>query len=85
MRLAVESLSLRFREPVRSAWGDLETRDLLRVRLEAEDGLVGLGEAAPLEPYDGVALPLVRAALDAYAEVLAGCAEADALEACRAE
>jgi L-alanine-DL-glutamate epimerase-like enolase superfamily enzyme len=85
MRLAVEPLSLRFREPVRAAWGALEERKLLRIRLEADDGLVGLGEAAPLEPYDGVAPALVRAALDAYAEVLAGCAESEALEACRAE
>jgi L-Ala-D/L-Glu epimerase len=85
MRLAVEPLALRFREPVRAAWGALEARELLTVRLEADDGLVGLGEAAPLEPYDGVALPLVRAALDAYAEVLADCAEGEALEACRAE
>ena len=85
MRLVVEPLVLRFREPVRAAWGMLEERELLGVRLEADDGLVGLGEAAPLEPYDGVALAAVRAALDAYAEVLADCAENDALEACRAE
>jgi L-alanine-DL-glutamate epimerase-like enolase superfamily enzyme len=85
MRLEVEPLSLRFREPVRAAWGTLDTRELLRVRLVAEDGLEGLGEAAPLEPYDGVALAAVRAALDAYAEVLGGCEEPEALEACRAE
>ena len=85
MRLAVEPVVRRFREPVQAAWGVLEERELLSVRLEADDGLVGLGEAAPLEPYDGVALPLVRAALDAYAEVLADCPEAGALEACRAE
>ena len=82
----MEPSTLRFREPVRAAWGVLAERELLRVRLEADDGLVGLGEAAPLEPYDGVALAAVRAALDAYAEVLAGLrARTDALEACRAE
>jgi len=70
---------------VRAAWGTLAARDLLRVRLEADDGLVGVGEAAPLEPYDGVEPAAVRAALDAYAEVLANCPEGDALEACRAE
>ncbi len=85
MRLEVEPLALRFREPVRSAWGVMEERALLRVRLLADDGLEGLGEAAPLEPYDGVALAAVRAALDAYAEVLANCSESEALEACRAE
>ncbi len=85
MRLAVEPVAMRLREPVRAAWGVLEERALLRVRLTADDGLEGLGEAAPLEPYDGVPLAAVRAALDAYAEVLGGCEEGAALEACRAE
>jgi L-alanine-DL-glutamate epimerase-like enolase superfamily enzyme len=85
MRLGVDPLSLRFRRPLRAAWGVMEERALLRVRLVADDGLEGLGEAAPLEPYDGVALATVRAALDAYAEVLANCSEGEALEACRAE
>ena len=35
------------------------------------DGLTGRGEAAALEPYDGVAPAALRAALDAYAAVLA--------------
>jgi len=85
MRLEVEAQSLALREPLRASWGVLTRRELLRVRLATADGLEGLGEAAPLEPYDGVPLAAVRAALDAYAEVLAGCEEADALEACRAE
>ena len=85
MRLHVEPFTLRFHEPVHAAWGVLEERELLRVDLQADDGLVGVGEAAPLEPYDGVPLALVRAALDAYAEVLADCPEGEALEACRAE
>ena len=56
------------------------------MRLEADDGLVGLGEAAPLEPYDGVPLAAVRAALDAYARARDGeRAEEELLEACRAE
>ena len=85
MRLAVEPVTLPFREPLRAAWGTIEQRDLLRVRLVADDGIEGLGEAAPLEPYDGVAPAAVRAALDAYGEVLAGCEEAGAIDACRAE
>ncbi len=85
MRLRVESVSLRLREPVRAAWGVLAQRELLRVELEADDGLVGLGEAAPLEPYDGVPLAAVRAALDAYAVLAGEVAEPALLEACRAE
>jgi L-alanine-DL-glutamate epimerase-like enolase superfamily enzyme len=85
MRLAVDGLSLPLREPLRAAWGVLTQRELLRVQLEADDGLVGLGEAAPLEPYDGVPLAAVRAALDAYAVLTRECPETELLDACRAE
>jgi L-alanine-DL-glutamate epimerase-like enolase superfamily enzyme len=83
--LRVEGASLRLREPLRASWGVLAHRELLRVQLEAEDGLVGVGEAAPLEPYDGVPLAAARAALDVYAELAGEVAEPDLLEACRAE
>jgi L-alanine-DL-glutamate epimerase-like enolase superfamily enzyme len=85
MRLAAEGVTLRLREPLRAAWGTLSERDLVRVRLEADDGLVGLGEAAPLEPYDGVPLAAVTAALDAYAVVAGERPEEELLAACRAE
>jgi L-alanine-DL-glutamate epimerase-like enolase superfamily enzyme len=58
------------------------------VRLQADDGLVGLGESAPLEGYDGVPLAAALAALDAYAQVLAQRGDApleELVEACRAE
>jgi L-alanine-DL-glutamate epimerase-like enolase superfamily enzyme len=85
VRLSAEACALRLRAPVRASWGVITQRELFRVRLEAEDGLVGLGEAAPLEPYDGVPLAAVAAALDAYAAVAAERAEDELLEACRAE
>jgi len=47
--------SLRFKEPYVTARGRLDRRDLLLVRLHA-DGLVGLGEAAPLALRGGPAL-----------------------------
>jgi L-alanine-DL-glutamate epimerase-like enolase superfamily enzyme len=82
-------VTLALRDPLRFAWGVLEERALLRVRLVAADGTEGHGEAAPLEPYDGVPLAAVRAALDAYAAVLAGLTEEHppevVLDACRAE
>jgi L-alanine-DL-glutamate epimerase-like enolase superfamily enzyme len=88
-RLAVEALRLPLRAPLRTAWGDLHERELLRVRLTFGPGDWGEGEAAPLEAYDGVALAAVRAALDAYAAVLAGAGAGDApdalLAACAAE
>ena len=85
MRLEVEPVTLRLREPLRASWGTLTERDVLRVRLRADDGVEGLGEAAPLEPYDGVPLAAVRAALDAYAVLAAECPEEWLLDTCRAE
>lgn len=70
MELTYAPATLRFRAPVRAAWGSLSERELLQVRIEADDGVVGFGEAAPLEAYDGVDLRTVREALDAHAAVL---------------
>jgi L-alanine-DL-glutamate epimerase-like enolase superfamily enzyme len=71
MRLRSELVSIPLRRPFTAAWGTLDAREILRVTLETEDGVVGHGEAAPLEPYDGVSVAAVRAALDAYGNVLA--------------
>jgi L-alanine-DL-glutamate epimerase-like enolase superfamily enzyme len=68
--LAVERVSFALAAPLRTAWGELRERDLLRVRLRFSDDDWGEGEAAPLEPYDGVSLAAVRSALDAYAALL---------------
>jgi L-alanine-DL-glutamate epimerase-like enolase superfamily enzyme len=69
-RLAVRTVRLALREPLRSAWGELSERELLRVRLDFGGEDWGEGEAAPLEPYDGVPTAAVRAALDVYGAVL---------------
>ena len=69
-----------------AAYGPVRKRELLAVTLRGEDGLCGYGEAAPLEPYDGVSLASVRAALDAYAAVLSTADPTeDLLAACAAE
>ena len=87
--LAVTSERLRLRVPLVTAWGSLDERELLRVRLDFGGGDVGDGEAAPLEPYDGVPLGTVAAALAAYAAVLADAGPDDEhaalLAACAAE
>jgi len=71
--------------PLRASWGELREREVLVVRLDFPDGLWGEGEAAPLEPYDGVSMASVREALDAYAGVLREIEPtADVLDACRA-
>ena len=46
-----------------TAHGVITARELLLLRLEAGDGVVGFGEAAPFEPYDGVPLERAIAAL----------------------
>jgi len=89
MKIAVEPIRLALRRPLLSAWGELAERELLIVTLTDRDGLSGRGEAAALEPYDGVAPAAVRAALDAYAAVLAaappGAGPDELVAACRAE
>ena len=69
--LSVETVRLQARAPLVAAWGVVDERELLRVRLDFGDGDFGEGEAAPLEPYDGVPMAAVRAAFDGYAAVLA--------------
>jgi L-Ala-D/L-Glu epimerase len=87
--LTVDVVTMRPRAPLKATWGVLDERELLRVRLDFGDGDFGLGEAAPLELYDGVSLASVVAALDAYAAVLARASprstHAELLAACAAE
>jgi L-alanine-DL-glutamate epimerase-like enolase superfamily enzyme len=75
--------------PLRTAWGLLDRRTILHVRIAWSGDDAGDGEAAPLEPYDGVALATVQAALDAYALVLRDAGPDDdheeLLAACAAE
>jgi L-alanine-DL-glutamate epimerase-like enolase superfamily enzyme len=86
VKLSVRTVRYALRAPLRASWGEITERETLRIRLEFPDGMFGEGEAAPLEPYDGVSLASVSAAIDAYAEVL-GAIEpsADLLAACKAE
>ncbi|HTE64431.1 MAG TPA: mandelate racemase/muconate lactonizing enzyme family protein [Solirubrobacteraceae bacterium] len=88
-RLDVTRVRLVLRSPLVTAWGELRERDILRVRLAWSDEDFGVGEAAPLERYDGVSLGAVGAALDAYGEVLrsadARSDHADLLAACAGE
>ncbi|HEY3018942.1 MAG TPA: mandelate racemase/muconate lactonizing enzyme family protein [Solirubrobacteraceae bacterium] len=87
MKLEICKHRIRLHEPVRAAWGELRERVWFEVVLTGEDGVYGRGEAAPLEPYDGVSLESCRSALDAYAKVLAVRDYArggELLDACRA-
>jgi o-succinylbenzoate synthase len=70
MKVALERVELRFASVVHTAFGQLRSRELLLLTLTDDDGVVGHGEAAPLEPYDGVSLASVEAALAAYGPLL---------------
>jgi o-succinylbenzoate synthase len=60
---SIARLSIPFREPFVTSAGVVAARDLLLLRVEDDDGVVGYGEAAPFEPYDGVSLQAVSDAL----------------------
>jgi L-Ala-D/L-Glu epimerase len=88
MNLVFSERSVAFRTPMQTSYGELRRRTLFDVRVTGGDRYTGRGEAAPLEPYDGVSDAAVRDALHAYAEAVASLdADAEALtvlEACRA-
>ena len=87
MELHVTERAWRFRRPAVTAYGRLEERRVLEVVLVEDGEITGRGEAAPLEPYDGVSLERAAAALDAYRPILAeGAARTggELLDACAA-
>ena len=76
----------RFGAPFAAAYGELSQRPFLILTLEDANGVLGFGEAAPLEAYDGVSIDHVRAALDDCVPVLRDCEGIDhagVLAACR--
>lgn len=77
---------LRLAQPLQSSYGAVHERELIGVSLEDGEGLVGYGEAAPLEPYDGVSVERVLQALESYRPVVEGSSGlngAQIVDACR--
>jgi len=70
VRLDVSRRSLRLARPLETSYGAVHERELLLVTISDEQGLCGYGEAAPLEPYDGVSSDRVVQALERYRAVL---------------
>jgi len=86
VKVRVLAASARFSAGFSTAYAGLVARPLLLLSLEGVDGALGFGEAAPLEPYDGVSIDHVRAALEDCTSVLEasdGSDHADVLAACR--
>lgn len=63
MKRSLLRLRIPLHKPFVTANGVLAERELVVVRLEDDEGNPGWGEAAPLEPYDGVSVDAVWAAL----------------------
>ena len=76
MNVSVAERRFAFRAPLRTAYGELHERAVLELQVE-EGEVVGVGEAAPLEPYDGVSLDAVRAALERCRPLLEDAAHGD--------
>ncbi|HEX4837783.1 MAG TPA: hypothetical protein VFV03_04575, partial [Solirubrobacteraceae bacterium] len=86
MRMVVRRGALRLLRPFESSYGTITERELLVVSLTDEDGVTGYGEAAPLEPYDGVSIARVERALERYRPVLEraqATSGAEIVDACR--
>ena len=87
MKADLERISLPLSEPLVGASETIEERRLMLVCLEAEHGLVGWGEAAPLEPFDGVSDEQCLAALELQIAALraapAGASGAELLDSAR--
>ena len=70
MDVSLRRVAYRFAEPVRAGYGTLERREVIELRLRAADGTTGVGEAAPLEPYDGVSLDRAERELEPWVDRL---------------
>ena len=63
MKRSLLRLRIPLRTPFVTSTGVLAEREIVVIRLEDDDGIPGWGEAAPLEPYDGVSVDEVWDAL----------------------
>jgi o-succinylbenzoate synthase len=87
VQLEIQRVELAFAAPLATAYGLIAARELIAVTLTDAEGRRGRGEAAPLEPYDGVSIERVLSALARHREALAAGpppAGTTVLDACRA-
>jgi L-alanine-DL-glutamate epimerase-like enolase superfamily enzyme len=86
VKLTVRRRILVLKRPTQTSYGVLTERELIVVSITGEDGVTGHGEAAPLEPYDGVSVQRTQEALARYVPVLADSGRlngAQLIDACR--
>jgi L-alanine-DL-glutamate epimerase-like enolase superfamily enzyme len=70
VKVQIHRITAALREPFESSRGRASHRELLLLVLEDGEGRIGLGEAAPLESYDGVSPDDAHAALEDCRAVL---------------
>ena len=86
MKMLVRRHALRLGQALQTSYGTLHEREVLEVSLTDADGIAGYGEAAPLEPYDGISLTRVEQALERYVPVVEATGAmngAEIVDACR--
>ena len=86
LEMTLRRVRLRLRQALETSYGTLREREILLVSLTDTEGVSGYGEAAPLEPYDGVSLERVARALESYRPILMqaeGFNGAQVIDACR--
>lgn len=87
MKANLERISLPISEPLTSAVDTVDVRELILVCLEGEHEMIGWGEAAPLEAFDGVSYQRCLGALEQQLAAIEGCAKdasgAELLDAAR--
>ena len=88
MRFELTRRTLRLRSPLHTSFGTVSERELLILTLTDEPASRAVGEASPLEPYDGVSLERAERALEHYRPLLEGAPRrrrgAQLLDGCRA-
>ena len=72
VRVEVIPIDLPFRERYRTATGELSARSMIVVRVHAEGGCTGLGEAVPLSLRGGPGLGAIASELSVCGSALAG-------------
>lgn len=82
MRIAISRTTFELEDPLHTSYGTVREREVLTVALTDALGVTGYGDAAPLEPYDGVSVQRVLSAFERYRAVLE---PLDGLEASRVE
>lgn len=71
MDVSIARCRLKLASPLHAAYGTVSEREVVTVGLTDARGTTGYGDVAPLEPYDGVSVERVLAALERHRHAVA--------------